>query len=103
MESLEHNAALYPDYLALLFAALAQGLQDGVFDKFGGKWTAGHVESESKKGDVYSEHLQSWDYGSLITKISCCFDAVSEASLFLESPYTPRRPDNDDYGAVPDQ
>ena len=56
MESLEHNAALYPDYLALLFATLAQGLQDGVYDKFGGKWTAGNVESESKKGDVYSEH-----------------------------------------------
>ena len=51
---LEHNAALYPDILALLFAALAQGLQDGVYDKSGQKWTAGNVESESKKGDVYS-------------------------------------------------
>ncbi|KAL9123878.1 MAG: hypothetical protein Q9217_006735 [Psora testacea] len=50
---LEHNAALYPDMLALLFATLAQGLQDGVYDKFGEKWTAGNVEVESKKGDVY--------------------------------------------------
>ena len=55
IENLEHNAALYPDYLALLFATLAQGLQDGVYDKFGEKWSAGHVEAESKKGDVYSK------------------------------------------------
>lgn len=54
LENLEHNAALYPDMLALLFATLAQGLQDGVYDKFGGKWVAGSVEQESKKGDVYS-------------------------------------------------
>ena len=56
LENLEHNAALYPDMLALLFATLAQGLQDGVYDKFGGKWVAGSVEQESKKGDVYSQY-----------------------------------------------
>ena len=55
MENLEHNAALYPDLLALLFATLALGLQDGVYDKCGEKWTAGTVETESKKGDVYSK------------------------------------------------
>ena len=41
--------------LALLFATLAQGLQDGVYDKYGEKWVAGGVETESKKGDVYSK------------------------------------------------
>lgn len=56
LENLEHNAALYPDMLALLFATLAQGLQDGVYDKFGEKWVAGSVEQESKKGDVYSQY-----------------------------------------------
>lgn len=55
LENVEHNAALHPDMLALLFATLAQGLQDGVYDKDGGKWIAGSVEAESKKGDVYSE------------------------------------------------
>lgn len=56
LENVEHNAALHPDMLALLFATLAQGLQDGVYDKDGGKWIAGSVETESKKGDVYSEY-----------------------------------------------
>lgn len=55
LENVEHNAALYPDMLALLFATLAQGLQDGVYDKYGEKWVAGGVETESKKGDVYSK------------------------------------------------
>ena len=54
LQNLEHNAALYPDYLALLFATLALGLHDGVFDKLGEKWAAGSMEAESKKGDVYS-------------------------------------------------
>ncbi|KAG8533757.1 uncharacterized protein KY384_001498 [Bacidia gigantensis] len=53
LENLEHNAALYPDLLALLFATLALGLQDGVYDKCGQKWSAGAVENESKKGEVF--------------------------------------------------
>ncbi|KAL9097087.1 MAG: hypothetical protein Q9163_006382 [Psora crenata] len=53
LANMERNAALYPDMLALLFAILALGLQDGAYDKSGEKWTAGHVEAESKKGDVY--------------------------------------------------
>lgn len=51
----QHNAALRPDHLALLFATLALGLQDGVYDRCGEKWVSGSVESESKKGDVYSK------------------------------------------------
>lgn len=54
LENIEHNAALHPDALALLFTTLALGLQDGVFDRCGEKWVAGSVEAESKKGDVYS-------------------------------------------------
>lgn len=53
LENVEHNAAVHPNMLALLFAALAQGLQDGVYDRNGEKWIAGSVEAESQKGDVY--------------------------------------------------
>lgn len=55
MEDLEQSAALYPDWLALLFATLAQGLQDGIYDKFGEKWLAANVDAGSKQGDIYSE------------------------------------------------
>jgi len=55
IDGLEHNAACYPDMLALLFATLAQGVQNGIYDKDGEKWVAGSVEAESKKGDVYSK------------------------------------------------
>lgn len=54
LEDVEHNAAAHPNTLALLFATLAQGLQDGIYDRNGEKWIAGAVESELMKGDVYS-------------------------------------------------
>jgi len=41
--------------LALVFCTLAQGLQNGVYDKYGERWVAGAVETESKKGDVWSK------------------------------------------------
>ena len=53
----QKNAETFPDMLALLFAALAQGSQNGVFDKCGGKWVEGAMEAESKKGDVYSKKM----------------------------------------------
>lgn len=53
LDNVEQNATLHPNMLALLFATIAQGLQDGVFDRNGGKWIAGSVEAETKKGDVY--------------------------------------------------
>ena len=51
----EHNALVHPDMLALLFATLAQGSQNGVFDKCGGRWINEVMEEESKMGDVYSK------------------------------------------------
>lgn len=57
LENVEHNAAVHPNMLALLFATLAQGLQDGVYDRNGEKWIAGAVEAESQKGDVYSKRF----------------------------------------------
>lgn len=56
LENIDHNAALHPDMLALLFATLAQGLQYGVYDRYGERWLAGAVEAESKKSDVYSKY-----------------------------------------------
>ena len=51
--NVEQNATSRPDYLALLFATLALGLHDGVFDKLGEKWAPGSMESETRKGDIY--------------------------------------------------
>lgn len=59
LENVEHNAAIHPNMLALLFATLAQGLQDGVYDRHGEKWVAGSVEAESQKGDVYRRWLHA--------------------------------------------
>jgi hypothetical protein len=50
----KENAAKHPAMLALIFAALAQGLQNGVYDKCGGKWVAGAMQAETWKGDMYS-------------------------------------------------
>ncbi|KAF2815918.1 uncharacterized protein BDZ99DRAFT_362677, partial [Mytilinidion resinicola] len=48
------NAEMFPDMLALIFAALALGSQNGVFDKCNGKWVAGAMETEQKNfGDIY--------------------------------------------------
>lgn len=51
----ESNAFKHPDMLALIFGALAQGLQNGVYDKSGGQWVEGAMEAEAWKGDLYSE------------------------------------------------
>ena len=53
----EENAFKHPDMLALIFAALAQGLQSGVYDKCGGNWVEGAMEAEAWKGDLYSTML----------------------------------------------
>lgn len=58
LDDVEHNAAARPNTLALLFATLAQGLQDGIYDRNGQKWVSGAVESELAKGDVYSRWIQ---------------------------------------------
>lgn len=55
LEDIEHNAAMNPDMFALLFATLAQGLQNGVYDRCGERWIAGAMEAEAQRGDVFSE------------------------------------------------
>ena len=49
------NTEKCPDMLALLFSALALGSQHSVWDKSGGKWVAGAMEEESKRGNLYGE------------------------------------------------
>ena len=51
------NAEKSPDMLALLFAALALGSQHCVWDKCGGKWVAGAMDEEARKGNLYSERV----------------------------------------------
>ena len=55
MSDPKKNSEKCPDMLALLFAALALGSQHCVWDKCGGRWVAGAMEEESKKGNLYSE------------------------------------------------
>jgi hypothetical protein len=49
------NAQMCPDFLALLFAAIALGAQHSVWDKAGGQWDPDQLDMESRKGNVYSE------------------------------------------------
>ncbi|KAL8750987.1 MAG: hypothetical protein Q9184_006221, partial [Pyrenodesmia sp. 2 TL-2023] len=49
----KENAEQHPEVLALLFATLAQGIQSGVYDKYGGAWHAGMMESECKMGNAF--------------------------------------------------
>lgn len=86
LENVEHNAALHPDMLALLFTTLAQGSQDGVYDKYGGKWVAGSVEAESKNGDVYSKSLNVMrNPPSLIVAVAAAMQCLRLAS-FMNRP-----------------
>ncbi|KAK5140897.1 hypothetical protein LTR04_002807, partial [Oleoguttula sp. CCFEE 6159] len=53
LDDAEKNAFAHPDMLALIFAALAEGLQNGVYDKNGGKWVEGAMQTEADRGDMY--------------------------------------------------
>ncbi len=82
----EGNAFKYPDMLALIFAALAQGLQNGVYDRCGQQWLAGAMEAEASKGDVYSRSLLSHCRTRLIfEKVAAAMQALRFAS-FMNRP-----------------
>ncbi|MCJ1245941.1 hypothetical protein MMC30_003145 [Trapelia coarctata] len=53
LANVERHSLLHPDILALLFAALAQGVQSGLYGRCGGKWVPGAMHREVKKGDVF--------------------------------------------------
>ncbi len=89
LSNVEHNAAVHLDMLALVFCTLAQGIQNGVYDKYGERWVAGAVETESKKGNVWSKeiHHPSIVPSSLMCRSRCC-NAVFKA-LVVHEPANP--------------
>lgn len=89
LENIEPNAALYPNMLALLFATLAQGLQEGIYDRNGGKWVAGSVDAEMKKGDIYSERISRLKSPYKLTQSSCRGISSTKGSLIHESANAP--------------
>lgn len=50
----QKNSEMYPDMLALLFAAIALGGQYSVWDKSGGQWVSQTMDAEIRKCDVFS-------------------------------------------------
>lgn len=53
VDHFEENAMAFPDMLAVIFAALATGRQVGVHERCGGKWVAGAVEADRRRGDLF--------------------------------------------------
>ncbi|KAI9821096.1 MAG: hypothetical protein M1827_003830 [Pycnora praestabilis] len=49
----EENAFRHPDMLAMIFAGMAQGLQNGVYDLYGREWVAGAMDAEAHKGRIF--------------------------------------------------
>ena len=80
LENIEHNAAMNPDMLALLFATMAQGAQNGVYDKYGERWIAGAMEEEAQRGDVFGMFALAIEHSTLIVS-SCCRYASFEDRL----------------------
>ena len=55
LSNVKENAEQHPDMLAVLFATLAQGIQNGVYDKYGGAWHGGVMETECRMGNAFSK------------------------------------------------
>ncbi|KAL8712728.1 MAG: hypothetical protein Q9225_006882 [Loekoesia sp. 1 TL-2023] len=53
LNNVKENSEQHPEMLALLFATLAQGIQNGVFDKYGAAWHAGMMELECRLGNAF--------------------------------------------------
>lgn len=53
LANIEHPALPRPDFLAVLFAALALGIQHGLHDCCGGHWNPRIIESEAQRTDVF--------------------------------------------------
>ncbi|KAL9585054.1 MAG: hypothetical protein Q9212_001744 [Teloschistes hypoglaucus] len=49
----KENSDHHPGMLALLFAVLAQGIQHGVYDKYGHTWHAGSMEMECETSNAF--------------------------------------------------
>ena len=58
LSNVKENSDHHPDMLAFVFATLAQGAQNGVFDKYGGAWHGGVMETECRMANAFSK--PSW-------------------------------------------
>ncbi|KAI4279492.1 MAG: hypothetical protein LQ337_000193 [Flavoplaca oasis] len=53
LSNVKENSDQHPDMLALVFATLAQGVQNGVYDKYGGAWHGGVMETECRMANAF--------------------------------------------------
>ena len=75
-----------PDRLALLFAALAQGVRQGIYDRCGSQWIASMVTSEATKGEAFSTYFDSIPRCILLTfKVAAAMQALRLAA-YLSRP-----------------
>ena len=59
LDNIEHNSQVEPDMLALLFAALALGVQCGMYDRCGGSWIPGAIGEVVYKGNYFRKFVVS--------------------------------------------
>ena len=86
LSNLEHNAHANPDMLALLLAALAQGLQCGAYDRCGQDWNAGEIEVSCDRGDHWSMSMHAgWQAALILHTVAASMQALRLAS-FLSRP-----------------
>ena len=84
LENVETNAQVHPDMLALLFSTLALGVHNAAYDRYGGKWVAGAMEDETKKGDVYGKPNDVARLEVRADKSSRCCHASLEIGFLYE-------------------
>ena len=59
LSNIEHNSQVQPDMLALLFAALAQGVQCGTYDRCGSSWIPGAMGKVVYRGNYFRKFIVS--------------------------------------------
>lgn len=90
LANVKRNSLLHPDILALLFAALAQGVQSGLYGRCGGEWVPGAMHREIKKGDVFSKRIKDFlnDSYSRFLTVAAAMHSLRTAA-FLSRPTLP--------------
>lgn len=81
-----NNAERFPDMLALIFAALATGVQMGSYDKNGSQWAADQMRKAKDEADVYSRSSAfSLVMKMLINAVAASMQALRTSS-FMSQP-----------------
>ncbi|KAF2841062.1 hypothetical protein M501DRAFT_1048643 [Patellaria atrata CBS 101060] len=80
----KRNVELFPDRLAMIFAALALGAQSGVFDKQGGEWVEKAMDREISKCNVFiAASMQALRMSSFMNRPNL----ISVQTLVMLGPY----------------